>query len=77
MCESSFSVDAQIDNPPGHAHRGLGSFQRGRIRRAVFLKEFRRRRRPLEFVGICFVPERLDFGKFFLALKKLVDRFKR
>jgi hypothetical protein len=77
MRESGFSVDAQVDNPPGHAHRRFGCFERYRIRRPVFLEEFRRRSRPIEFVRICFVPERLDFGKFFLALKKLVDRFKR
>ena len=36
-----------------------------------------RRRRPIEFVRIGFVPARLDLGKLFLALKKLVDWIKR
>ena len=55
----------------------LGGFERGSVGIAVLLEQFRRRCRPIELVRIGIVSARLDLGKFFLALKKLVDWIKR
>ncbi len=70
-------MEAEGENPTGHADRRLGGFERGCVRRPIFLEKFLGSRRPIELVRISFVPARLDFGKLLLALKKLVDWFKR
>jgi len=75
--ESRLSMQAEREDPAGHADRRLGRFERGSIGIAVLLEQLRRRCRPIESVRIGVVPARLDLGKFFLALKKLVDWIKR
>jgi hypothetical protein len=75
--ETRFSVEPERENPAGDADCRLGGFERGSVGIAVLLKQFRRRRRPIEFVGIGIVPARLDLSKFFLALKKLIDWIER
>jgi len=75
--EARFSVEAESENAAGYADGRLGRFERGCVGIPVLLEQLRRRCRPIEFVRIRFVPARLDLGKLFLALKKLVDWVKR
>jgi hypothetical protein len=75
--ETRFSMKAEGEDPASHADHWLGGFKRGSIGIAVPLKQLRWRCRPIEFVRIGVVPARLDLGKFFLALKKLVDWIER
>jgi hypothetical protein len=75
--ETRLSMQAKREDPAGDADRRLGGFKRGSIGIAVPLKQLRWRCRPIEFVRIGVVPARLDLGKFFLALKKLVDWIER
>jgi len=70
-------MQAERENPAGDADCRLGCFERGSVGIAVFLKQLRRCCRPIEFVRIGIVSARLDLGKFFLALKKLVDWIER
>ncbi len=77
MGEARFSVQAKRKNPAGDADHRLGGFERGGVGIAVLLKQFRRRCRPVKFVRIGIVPARLNLGKFFLALKKLIDWIER
>jgi hypothetical protein len=75
--ETRFSMETQSENAAGHANRWLGGFELGCVGIPVLLEKLRRGCRPIEFVRIRFVPPRLDLGKLFLALKKLVDWIKR
>jgi hypothetical protein len=70
-------MEAEGQNAPGHADRRLSGFERGCVRRPILLEEFHGRCRAIEFMRIGFVPARLNFGKLFLALQKLVDWVKR
>ena len=70
-------MEAEGENASGHADRRLCGFESGGVSRPVLLEKLLGCCRPIEFVRIGFVPARLNFGKLFLALKKLVDRVKR
>jgi hypothetical protein len=75
--EARFPVEAKSENAPGHTHHRLGGIERGCVSGPVFLEQFLRRRCPIEFMRIGFVPARLDLGKLFLTLKKLIDWIER
>jgi hypothetical protein len=75
--ETRFSMQAERENPAGDADCRLGGFERGSVGIAVLLKQLRRRYRPIEFVRIGIVSARLNLGKFFLALKELIDWLER
>jgi hypothetical protein len=75
--ESRLAVQTKGQNAPGDAYGWLRRLQSGSVRRTVFLKKLFRRRRPIKFVWVGLVPARLDLGKLFLALLKLVDWLKR
>ena len=75
--ETRFSMQAERENPAGNADHRLGGVERGSVGIAILLKQLRRRCRPIEFVRIGIVSARLDLGKFFLALKKLIDWIER
>jgi hypothetical protein len=75
--EARLAVEAQGENAAGHADRWLRGFERRGVRRPVFLEQLLGCCGPIEFVRKGFVPERLNLGKLFLALKKLIDWIKR
>jgi hypothetical protein len=77
VSEARFSMKAEGKDPSGHADFRFGGLERGCVSRPVFLEQFLRGCRAIEFVRIGFMPARLDLGKLFLALKKLVDWIKR
>lgn len=77
VSKARFSMKAKSKNAPGHADFRPGSLERGCVSRPVFFEQFLGRCRAIEFVRIGFMPARLDLGKLFLALKKLVDWIKR
>jgi hypothetical protein len=75
--ESRFSMDAEGEDAARDANYRFGGLERGCIGIPVFLEQFRRRCRPIEFMRVRFMPARLDFGKLFLALQKLINWIKR
>ena len=77
VSEARFPMQAKGENAPGHTHHRLGDIQRGCVSGPVFLEQFLRRCRPIEFMRIGLVPARLDLGKLFLALQKLIGWLKR
>jgi hypothetical protein len=68
VSESRFSVEAQGEYATSYANGWLSRFERRCVDISVLLKKFRRGCRPIEFVGIRFMPASLDFGELFLAL---------
>ena len=75
--EARFSMEAEGEDTSGYSDDRPRSFERGCLSCTVFFKYFLRRRRPIEFVGIGFMPARFNLGKLFLALQKLIDWIKR
>jgi hypothetical protein len=73
MGESGLAMNAQVDDAAGDPDGRLRRLQCDSVGAAVFLKQLQRVCRPVKFVGIRFMPARLDLGKLFLALEKLVD----
>jgi hypothetical protein len=76
MSKSCFSVEPKGDNPARNSNRRLGRFERRCVGVAVLLEQLWRGGRPIEFVGVRFMPASLDFRELFLALKELVNWIK-
>jgi len=67
--ETRFSMEPESKYSAGYADSRLGGIERRCVGIPVLFKKFIRSCRPIEFVGIRFMPARLDLGELFLALK--------
>jgi len=70
-------MEAESKNAAGYADSRLGCIERRCVGIPISFKKFIRGCRPIEFVGIRFMPASLDLSELFLALKELVGWIKR
>jgi len=74
--ESSLPMRPERDNASRHAHVHMLRSELFGCSLAEFLGHLPGRVCPIKLVWIRRVPERLNFGQFFAALLKLVERLK-